>query len=488
MRPHTKERRKSDGKKNVVSIGMEIPGADVKNISLISKTSLLDYDIIIVDPAINDFYGIHKEYQGKPSLNDTNSFLLKEHIEHWRREILEAVKAEKNVFFFLNRKEEVFVATGEESYSGTGRNRQTTRYVDLAFNYQIVPRGITATNSNGSSMVLAGKNNELAAYWKELSSVSEFRVLLDGEGIKPIIQTKNGAKTVGAKLRYENAKGNLFLMPYISFADKKYTYKKEEDGEVYWSEEACILGKRIVSSICSLDESIKSSGGSSTAPEWMSQDKYLLPKEEIIRNKLISVENKIEKLQQQKEKYEQDIADESVLKRLIYENGKPLESAVHLALKILGFSVSYFEDSESEFDVIFVSEEGRLLGEVEGKDNKAINIGKLRQLEMNIHEDFSRDEVTEMAKGALIGNAFRFQEPTERADFFTDKCITAATRSRTALIRTTDLFEVARYLSGKSNKRYSTTCRKAILGAIGQVEFPEIPDDVSAAESIATNE
>ena len=477
-------------KKSVVSIGMEIPGTDVKNISLRSKTSLLDYDIIIVDPAINDFYGSYEEYQGKPCLNDTNSFLLKEHIEHWRREILEAVKAEKNIFFFLNKKEEVFVATGEKSYSGTGRNRQTTSRVSLAFNYQIVPGDITATNSNGSSMVLARKDNELAAYWKELSSVSEFRVFLDGERIKPIIQTKNGAKTVGAKLRYENAKGNLFLMPYISFADKKYTYETEEDGEVevYWSKEACILGKRIVSSICSLDESIKSSGESSAAPEWMSQDKYLLPKEEIIRNKLISVENKIEKLQQQKEKYEQEIADESVLKRLIYENGKPLESAVHLALEILGFSVSYFEDSESEFDVIFVSEEGRLLGEVEGKDNKAININKLRQLEMNINEDFSRDEVTEMAKGALIGNAFRFQEPTERADFFTDKCITAATRSGTALIRTTDLFEAARYLSRKSNKRYSTTCRKAILGAIGQVEFPEIPDDVSAAESIATNE
>ena len=476
-------------KKNIVSVGMELPGADVKNISLRSKISLLDYDVIIVDPAIHSFYGYsYEDYKGKPCLDDTNSFRLKEHIEHWRREILEAVKAGKNVFLFLNEKEEVFVATGKETYSGTGRNRQTTRHVHLACNYQILPGEIITTISNGSSMVLAGNDSELVAYWNELGHLSEFRVLLDGDGVKPTINTKKGAKIVGAKLRYKNADGNLFLMPYISFEDDKYTYENDEDGKTYWSEDACILGKKIVSSICSLDKYIKASGTVSVAPEWISQDKYLLPKEEEIRKKLIAVENKIEKLQHQKENHEQDIADESVLKGLIFETGKPLEAAVHLALETIGFSVTHYEDSESEFDVIFESKEGRLLGEVEGKDNKAINIDKLRQLEMNILEDFSRDEVSEMAKGALIGNAFRLQEPSERSDFFTDKCITAATRSGTALISTTDLFRVSRYLNGKSDKRFSTTCRKAILDAVGQVEFPEIPGGDGAVEAITTNE
>lgn len=201
-------------KKNIVSIGMEIPGADIKTISLMSKSSLLDFDVIIIDPAIDNFYGYsYEDYQGKPCLDDTNSFRLKEHIEHWRREILEAIKAGKNVFLYLNEEEEVFVATGQKTYSGTGRNRQTTRHVGLVSNYQIIPGGIETTNSNGSSMVLSGKNNELAPYWKELGPVSEFRVLLDGKGLKPTVQTKNGAKIVGAKLRYKSADGNLFLMP-----------------------------------------------------------------------------------------------------------------------------------------------------------------------------------------------------------------------------------------------------------------------------------
>ncbi len=280
----------------------------------------------------------------------------------------------------------------------------------------------------------------------------------------------------------------MFLLPYINFDQEKYTYKNEEDDKVYWTDEACTLGKKTVSSISALDKMIRSSGQVSAEPEWLSQDKFLLPKEEKFRKKLMAVEEKIEKLQEEKEKHEQDIAAEAVLKRLVYENGKLLEAAVHLALETLGFSVEYFEDSESEFDVIFESKEGRLLGEIEGKDSKAINIDKLRQLEMNIHEDFARDEVTEMAKGALIGNAFRLQEPSERNGFFTEKCITAATRSGTALVRTTDLFEAARYLNGKADKGFAKGCREAILGTVGQVEFPDIPNPASASETITVDE
>ena len=98
-----------------------------------------------------------------------------------------------------------------------------------------------------------------------------------------------------------------------------------------------------------------------------------------------------------------------------------METAIIEALKILGFEASAFKDSDSEFDVVFECSEGRVIGEAEGKDNKPINIDKLRQLEMNVHEDFSRPEVEQPAKGALIGNAYRITDPATRTDFFTDK-------------------------------------------------------------------
>lgn len=473
---------------SVVGIGMDIPGADIEEVSLKTKVSLLDYDIAIIDPAIYTFYGYsYEEYLGKPCLDDSNSFSLKEHIEHWRREILESIRAGKNIFLMLNKEQEVYIATGDKSFSGTGRNRQTTRHVTKLSNYQIVPGGIQVTNSNGSSMVLAGKDNVLAPYWSEMGVLSEFRVLLDGEGVKPIVQTKTGQKTVGARIRYKNAEGNLFLLPYIDFERESYIYENEEDGKNYWTDEAVTIGKKFVSSICALSNAANVASGFSAKPDWITQDKFTLPKEEKAREKLIDIETKIDKLQKQKEGYEQEIDSESVLKRLLYENGKPLEGAIHIALEIMGFSVEHFENAESEFDVVFESQEGRLIGEAEGKDNKAINITKLRQLEMNIHEDFERDEVKNMAKGALIGNAYRLVEPDERGDYFTDKCLTAANRSGTALIRTVDLFNVAKYLSGKSDKAFSKKCRKAIIETTGIVTFPEIPSE-KVLETISDDE
>ncbi|NIR13718.1 MAG: hypothetical protein GWN86_07110, partial [Desulfobacterales bacterium] len=81
----------------------------------------------------------------------------------------------------------------------------------------------------------------------------------------------------------------------------------------------------------------------------------------------------------------------------MYEKGTPLEASIIDALRLLGFSASPHRDSQSEFDVVFECPECRLLGEAEGRDNKAVGIGKLRQLEMNLYEDFEREEVEAMA-------------------------------------------------------------------------------------------
>lgn len=61
---------------------------------------------------------------------------------------------------------------------------------------------------------------------------------------------------------------------------------------------------------------------------------------------------------------------------------------------MLGFDASSFKDDDSEFDAMFSGPEGRFLGEVEGKENKAINVNKISQLHRNVAEDLVREEVT----------------------------------------------------------------------------------------------
>jgi hypothetical protein len=142
----------------------------------------------------------------------------------------------------------------------------------------------------------------------------------------------------------------------------------------------------------------------------------------------------------------------------------------------LGFSAEGHRDAESEFDAVFTSPEGRFLGEVEGKDNKAVNIDKMSQLERNLQEDFAKDGVSAFAKGVLFGNAHRLELPSKRAAGFTDKCLTAASRLGVALVHTADLFEAARYLSDHTDDAYAASCRQAIFAAHGTVvEFPKPP-------------
>jgi hypothetical protein len=98
---------------------------------------------------------------------------------------------------------------------------------------------------------------------------------------------------------------------------------------------------------------------------------------------------------------------------------------------------------------------------------------------MNILEDFERVGITEHAHGVLFGNAFRFQEPSIRpGEFFTMKCLTSAARSKTTLVRTTDLFFSAQFVKESGDGAYARACREAILKYTGQVcEFPPLPDN-----------
>ena len=326
----------------------------------------------------------------------------------------------------------------------------------------------------------------ISSYWKKFEEYSEYKILLDGKFSQPLIQTKNGEKIVGAIIRSKSSNGSLLLLPDLKFDSEEFSAEDEEsETGLVWTQKGLEFGNKFISSIVALDKTIKKQSQITPIPEWANNPVYALPAEKKINQSLLKLEAKLEELQSEKVKLTNQREEEVLLKALLYEKSKILEYAILNALTLLGFSTSQYHDSDSEFDVIFESPEGRLLGEVEGKDNKPIKIDKLRQLEMNIHEDFSRDEIKKVAKGVLFGNAFRLDDLDNRSDFFTSKCITAASRSGVALVRTPDLFLVAQFLSEKLNKNFAKKCRKAILETSGEVvNFPEITKAEKASQKI----
>ena len=143
----------------------------------------------------------------------------------------------------------------------------------------------------------------------------------------------------------------------------------------------------------------------------------------------------------------------------------------------MGYKAENYNDGQLELDQIIISPENyRYIGECEGKDNRDIDVTKFRQLQDGLNADFAREGVNEKAYGILFGNPERFVNPENRKLDFTAKCKSGAEREKIALIKTSDLFVVTKYLSENNNETYKKECRLAIHNQLGKVVmFPKIP-------------
>lgn len=462
-------------KKKILTIGLSLADEEINSSDFNSNISLLDWDIILFKPNISGYIARRESmFEGKPCLSDNESFKLKAQSEHWRREIKTAVEHGKLVVIFMDEFTPVSIATGQKEYSGTGKNQKVTRIVANYDNYRSIPLDFKLINTKGKEITLTSKNSEfLSTYWNEFAGISSYKVIIEGAGT-PCLVTKHGEKVVGTIDRSKNSSGALICLPDVDFYQDIFFSDDEEDDDG-WSPEGKQFAARFIKEIVSLDKFLHSSGELTPEPEWAKDSRYKLDQENKSYEKLLLIEEKLEKIQIEKETIVDEIKGVGRLRNLLFEKGKPLENAILDALKVLGFEVSQFNNGESEFDAVFESKEGRLIGEAEGKDNKAVNIDKLRQLALNIHEDLEREEIDKPAKAVLFGNSYRLLPINERTEPFTTKCISAASTSSTALVFCPDLFVVTKYLKDKRDSSFATKCRKAILNSVGRVNFPEIP-------------
>ncbi|MGA3193295.1 MAG: hypothetical protein ABSD73_12475 [Candidatus Bathyarchaeia archaeon] len=467
------------GRHRIFTVGFDLPGGDFEYVSFESDQTLLDADIVLFKPTLGDYHS-SEAFQGKPLLSEHSSFSVGERLKHWRSEITAAVNAGKLVVVYLTKPVQCHRYTGITNFSGTGRNRLQTNIVEPVSSYQAVPNLKTVTPKTGKETRLEKDPGYFAEYWNQFSSYSAYEVEIEGEFSKVLLRARSGERIVGAAVHTKL--GSLLFLPPLHFGEVNFVRHDAFKKERYWTEEAGQFGARLASSLSGLAEGIRRERSSTPPPAWTAESKYRLAAEADIEHRVTMLTDQITQLNKEKASLRDELSRAGSLRRLLYEQGKQLESAVLEALDLLGFKAGRFVEGESEFDAVFTSPEGRCLGEVEGKDNKAINVDKISQLERNLHEDFARDQVTEYAKGVLFGNAHRLLPPNERGDFFTDKYASAAARLKVALVRTPDLFPCAKYLKEHpDDKAYASECREAIFSAGGTVVFfPDPPVTVTS--------
>lgn len=464
--------------KTIFTVGFQLPTKDIFQYqSFHSNASLLDADLILFEPNLE--YRVHysNTFQGKPSLSELCSTQCIEAVKHWREELNIAFKSGKTIIIFLNEFEEVYYKTGEK-ISGTGKNQKITNIVALLNSYSMLP--LTFSNkkvAKGKNIKFTKDANLLKPYWELVKDFTEYQLYFELDKLKPLILTKSGDKVVAGMLQNDKG-GTILLLPPLKLPDD-FT-KLHSDGKTQiWSEKAIQFGKSLLGQIVAIDKALKSSLENTPAPQWLEDKQFQLDIEQKTLGEINALNKQIEEIKSQIEQKQTELTKHFLSKKLLYENGKPLEYAIIDALHAIGFKAANYDDGKSEFDIVFESDEGRFIGEAEGKDNSAINVTKFRQLESNIHEDYERDEVSTHAKGVLFGNPFRLLHPNERKEFFTQKALESAKRTGIALVNTHELFEVVKYLKNTNDRGYATLVRECFKNTNGDiVKFP-VPEKIN---------
>ncbi len=461
----------------IFSVNTVVPGEDVVQIDYFSNHTLLDADIVLFTPESSIRF-CDEFYQGQPCLSQQRSIVALEQKRHWKNEIVTAVNAGKLIIIYLEEPKTCFRYTGEKEVSGTGRYKNVTNIVTKMNSYDTLPNLHYYSAKTGKNTKLTKGGSFIAPYWREFSEYSPYCAEVTGDFSETVRESEVGGRVVGAIKRSNNGGAILFLPPVDFFREEFHA--EDDEGEGIWTDAGLQLGKRFVASISSLADGISENKNIEPPPNWVLDDKYRLSRERYLENEIIQIGEKLARLEDKKTKFQRHLQAESSPRHLLYEKGKPLEAAIIESLIVMGFEADNFDDGESEFDAIFSTPDGtRLVGEAEGRDSKAIDIGTFSQLERNIHEDFSRDEVGKLAKGVLFGNGFRLSMPTERAGVFTRKCLMAARRTGYALVRTQDMFEPIKYLKKHPDDgAYGEACRRAIAHTEGDiVKFPIPPTE-----------
>jgi hypothetical protein len=369
----------------VLAIGAFFEHEFVDTCDFSSTNSFLDYDIVLIDfrYILNEYKANRSgdgTYKGYKCLSDEDSVAIVEDIERRKLEISELLKLGRTVIVYLPSAQICYIDTGEREYSGTGKNRHTTRIVKDIDLLSVLPVKFRTVEATGTNIDFRGEE-PFSAFWninkKYLSFASYYQETIG----KPLWFLKGTDRVVGSYLPFE--KGNIIFMP---------TYSNDDEDEK--------REKKFFQSIITLVEELNKSTGDFVLPTW-SVD-YLMPKEDIEQSNLKKYELELKKIINKISKQKKIIAELEEYKILFSGTGRALEIQIGKVLSELGFEVT--EGLPGRDDLILKYKDKVAVVEVKGASKSAAE-KHAAQLEKWVSEYISKNGIA--PKGILIVNAFK---------------------------------------------------------------------------------
>lgn len=432
---------------NIATLNYPIKVNGVLSTKLSGAETLLDADLVIADPSA--FESIWRYYQRSETDKYVNAPYFdrfKGYFETRRREIETILKNGKVLVVFIGP---------IDGFYGDKRGNQST----VVTNYDFLPFKadtfmnaplIPGIGSDHTTISLYDGLSPFAQYYKAFKEELTYSAYLDIEtDDKQFFLRNRSNRPVGFLTQYES--GIIAFLPRPK-----------------WKEQ----NEKLISVLINCAKKYLTKHISTPAPNWVNE--VIIPGEDKFDNELKQIFEKQAALDSEQRRIENEKDKISRFKKLLYEQGEELENVVADAFTLIGFKTTTRKQADLEHDIVFESGEGRGIAEIEGKDNDAIHIGKLDQLNRVVDEDFELTGI--YPQGILIGNHYRFTAPESRKNAFTEKVFIVAKKKSFGLLSTCDLFQVVcNILANPENEEYKINCRKLILGTVGStIEFSQL--------------
>ena len=428
--------------------------------------SVFDFDVVMWDPAgsLSSYTNYYQStYKGVPSLGDDESVRAQADIERRRSEFLEFVNAGRTLIVIGRPPQECYVATGRKKYSGTGKNRISTRLVapiDLldALPLDVDPQFEVA---RGNRIDVSG-DGPIASVLRKYREFMTYETVISGFPGAALARVTGTDRMIAGIHRFGNA-GHLIILPSPDFQlkpeddeDVELEVEVDSDEVERWTEEAPEFQTDLLAAVEQLGSAV------SSRPAWT--ERFSTAEQQRIRTELVEQFRQVEVARTKLSALQGRREEAESRDQLYLGTGRALELEVKAVFEVLGGTVTEPPPGRDDWRVAFA--EGQAVVEVKGLTKSAAekHAAQLEKWVAGLLEGTG-----EQFKGILVVNTYRETPLDKRTKkSFPDQMVPYSTSRSHCLVTGLQLFLIRSEV--ENDPARAEHWRKQLLESSGIIE------------------
>lgn len=425
--------------------------------SFTGEISAFDYDVVLWDPATTFAEAVQyaAKFNGLPALSDTDSASLKAAVERRASEFDAFLKAGRTLVIVLRPPQVCYVATGEVTWSGTGKNARSTRIVDSLDLLDAVPVKLgTPSLASGDRIEVHG-DGPISSFLRKYLADLQYNAVLENPEGSVLARVRGTNRAVAVQGSVEGG-GLLLAIPASKFVPQ-IEDEDDPDGKEHWPDRSADFQVDLLAAI-------QSQVGQSEVirPAWATN--FTTGAEKLAQEKVSKQSASVDRARKALAKAQEELAKVEALSQLYLGTGRTLELQVRDVFKMIGGTVSEPEPNRADWHVDFSGTPAVL--EIKGVTKSASekNAAQLEKWVAGVYESTGTSP-----KGLLVVNTWREVPLPDRTEAdFPDQMLPYSIARGHCLLTGLDVFAIACDIQRDRDR--SHFWRDKILSTSGRLE------------------